>query len=203
MVKKENELLHKSRRVAAGSMIAILIALGISGCGTQQTASTQQTQAESTQSQTDQGQENKGQMSVNPAVKAAMDILQLQHNDQVALTSEQTSTIKPILQELIDTSDPTNDVLQKKADAITSLFTDQQKSFLAQGPGGNSHNSNNNSTNPSDNTNTSNTSDKTNSSNGTSVPQNGTKPTNGNPSGGNEHSFNAQDIYKQALAALK
>lgn len=214
MNQKKNKLLHKPKKMAAGTIITFLIAFGIAGCGTQQAASTQQTQSQSTQNQsaqtqTDQEQKNPDQMSANPAVKAAMDVLQLQRSQQVVLTSEQSNTIKPILQELISTSNPTDDVLQTKADAITGVFTDQQKSFLAQGPGGNRHNGNNNSANPESSSNTSNPSDNSSSSanssssGGTNASPNGTKTTNGTPPANNDHSFNAQDIYKQALAALK
>ena len=67
----------------------------------------------------------------NPALKATMDISRLQRDQQNALTSDQKAKLKPILQELISTTNPSQDILQQKADAINAVFTDQQKTFLA------------------------------------------------------------------------
>jgi len=179
-------------------MVALCMVIGISGCGTKSTATTSSTQ-QGTDSTTTNQQPKQGQ-NPNPAVKAAMDIILLQKNTQVVLTSEQKSTIKPILTELISSTDTTQDYLQKKADAITTVFTDTQKSFLtkAQKPQGES---NSTGTPPT----------------GTDKKTSGTPPTTGTPptgasqndqSGTKSQSGNQngqpqpKDIFTQALNAL-
>lgn len=132
--------------IAAG-MIVSLAVIGIGGCGsqdvssanpeaaTQATATSQDTSQDQSQAtnQADQGQ-NAQKPSLNPAIEAAMGIRRLQSNQQMALTSDQKEKIKPILQLLIDTTDPSQDFLQEKADAITAVFTDQQKAYLSATP---------------------------------------------------------------------
>jgi hypothetical protein len=207
MGKCEKGSKHTSKKVAAGAMIALLLAIGVTGCGTQQANSSQQTQTKNQSAEGQSGQGNggqgqgRGQMAANPAMRAAQEIMQLQRNQQYVLTSDQVNKIKPILQELISTSNPTEEVLQKQADAIKAVFTDQQKSFLTQQPSGPNRNSQNNPTNPSNNSN--NSGNPTPPSGANAPSRNGARPANGNSSGGNQGSFNPQDIYQRALDALK
>lgn len=202
MGKDEKGTKHTSKKVAAGAMIALLLAIGVTGCGTQQANSPQQTNNQSAKDQSGQGNggqgQGRGQMAANPAMRAAQEIMQLQRNQQYVLTSDQVNKIKPILQELISTSNPTEAVLQKQADAIAAIFTDQQKSFLTQQPSGPNRNSQNSPPNPSNN------SGNPTPPGGANAPsRNGARPGDGNSSGGNRGSFNPQDIYQRALDALK
>ncbi|RNC28478.1 MAG: hypothetical protein AWM53_01458 [Candidatus Dichloromethanomonas elyunquensis] len=176
-----------AKKIALLLLLTFITAFGISGCGSQ-SASTQQTQSQSgkdpaANSQSGQGQ---GRMQMNPATRAAMEVIQLQRNQQAALSSDQISKIKPVLQELMNTSNPTDDFLQKEAAVITGVFTDQQKSLLAQRPERNNSNNNNNSNNGGYN----------------QAPPNGTNPPDRNQPG-NREPFSVQDIYQQALDALK
>jgi hypothetical protein len=120
-------------------LIVMLILLSCcSGCSSAATAA-QQDKASKQQAAADQSgtsarqpaqpRDGKGN-ELNPAVQAAMDILRLQKSTDAALTSEQKSTLKPILTELINATDPDSTYLQEKAEAIRAVFTDTQKSFL-------------------------------------------------------------------------
>lgn len=132
--------------ITAG-MILSLAVIGIGGCGSQNASSAtsaaakQSTAASQDTSETQSSasnQANQGQTAQkpaqNPAIEAAMGIRRLQSNQQMALTSDQKAKIKPILQLLIDTTNPSQDFLQEKANAITALFTDQQKTYLSTNP---------------------------------------------------------------------
>ena len=138
---------HKFNRkpwIVAGMMLSLTL-IGVGGCGTTTTTSTPAAAAtqSSTSSQTNQGQTAQ-KPTQNPALRAVMEIRRLQTNQQNALTTDQKTKIKPILQELISTSNPSQDVLQQKADAINAVLTDQQKSFLTTRPNsqGNSQHTN-------------------------------------------------------------
>ncbi len=167
-------------------MAALCMLVVVSGCGMKTKTTTSSTQ-QGTDSATTTQQPNQGQ-NPNPAVKATMDIILLQKNTQVVLTSDQKSTIKPILTELINSTDTTQDYLQKKADAITAVFTDTQKSFLTktQKPqeGGNATGTPPTGTPP------------------TGVPQNDQSITNSQGGSQNGQSSQPKDIYTQALNAL-
>jgi hypothetical protein len=63
-----------------------------------------------------------------------MDINRLQNNQENALSVEQKEKVKAVLQELIAATEPTEEFLQEKADALKTVFTEQQKSFLATPP---------------------------------------------------------------------
>lgn len=138
-------------------------------------------------------QSNQGIMQRNPAMQAAMEILRLQRNQEVALSSDQATKVKPILQELVNTANPSQDFLQQKADAINAVLTDQQKSFLAgqqRNFQGNNPNRNPGGTNPNPN-----------SSNSTNA--NGTNRQGGDRSNNRSgRTFQPQDLYQQVLTAL-
>ena len=112
--------------------IAVLMALAaLTGCGTNKAENTdaaKQTASSETTTQSSNPASDKRQM--NPAVEAAMDVKILQDNQSTVFDTEQKQSLKSILQELINKSDPTEDYLQEKADAITAVFTDNQKSYL-------------------------------------------------------------------------
>lgn len=176
---------HKSNRkprIVLGVMLSLTL-IGVAGCGSTTTTSTPATQS-STSSQGKQGQPAQRQTQ-NPAAKAVMEIRRLQSNPQNALTTDQKNKIKPILQELISTSNPSQDILQQKADAINAVLTDPQKSYLATRP----------------------------NSPANSQRQGGNNSTGNNPNGGNQKSgagnnqtgstFNPQNIYQQVLDSLK
>jgi len=168
---------HKSNRktwIVLGIMLSLTL-IGVGGCGSTTTTSTP--------SQANQGTTQRP--TQNPASKAVMEIRRLQSNQQNALTTDQKDKIKPILQELISTSNPSQDILQQKADAINALLTDQQKSFLTTRP------------NPQ----------------GNNQRQGGNNSTGNNPNGGNQkngagnnqtaRTSNSQTIYQQVLDSLK
>ena len=181
---------HRKAWIIVGSLLMVVM-IGASGCSSTQTTSAQPaSQAQTNQGQTNKGQTGQGQRVRNPAQQAAMEIRRLQSNQQYALTSDQKDKIKPILQELISTSNPSQDVLQQKADAINAVLTDQQKSYLAtatQRPSkGNNQNSNNQ-----------------NNSNNSSGNNNGTSPQGGAGGQQTRGTFKPQDIYQQVLDSLK
>lgn len=182
----------KKSRVAFGVILALTL-IGAGGCGSNTTAATSSTSTSSTSATTTastqqaQGQTARGQLFNNPAIRAAMDIRRLENNQQAALTSDQKTKLKPILQTLINTANPSQDFLQKEADAINAVFTTQQKSLLTQRrpPQGNNQNGNT----PS----------------GTS--QSGTKANTSNPQHRTRNNQNGQamqpkDIYQQVLNSL-
>lgn len=197
------------QKFAAGIMLTCLIAFGVTGCGSQP-VSTNQTQTQSAQGQQETGQSgqgNPGRAQMNPAERAAMQVIQLERNKDQALTSDQAAKVKPVLQELIATTNPTTDFLQKEADTITGVFTDQQKSSLTQRPKENNQNNSNNGNNGNNgNSSAANPQNKNNSS---STPNNADSSTqsprnngSGNQDSGNRPQFSAQNIYQQALDAL-
>lgn len=106
--------------------------IGVSGCGTKDTTAEP---APSAQQSTVTAQDNQGQAAerraANPAIEAAMSIRRLQASQEMVLTSDQKDKLKPILQSLIDTTDPDQTFLQEKADAITAVLTDEQKTYLS------------------------------------------------------------------------
>ncbi|SPF31540.1 putative lipoprotein [Candidatus Desulfosporosinus infrequens] len=139
---------------------------------TQSTTSSQETQGQTAQKPT-----------LNPAVEAAMGIRRLQDNQQMALTSDQKDKIKPILQLLVDTSNPSQDFFQQKADAIKAVFTDQQNTYLS--------------------TNTPKSNANGNNQNGQDLPNEQPKGQSGAPKGDQTApSGQLQNIFKQVLASL-
>ncbi|EGW36818.1 hypothetical protein [Desulfosporosinus sp. OT] len=190
--------------ITVGMLMSLTI-IGVVGCGSQkattapstattQSSSTTEASADSETQPTTSSQDNQGQTAqkptLNPAIEAAMGIRRLQGNQQMVLTSDQKDKIKPILQLLIDTSDPSQDFLQEKADAITAVFTDQQKTYLStnakqgdlnQGPNGDSQNGQEPSS---------------------EQPKDQPKGQNGVPNGKASPSGQPQDIFKQVLASL-
>jgi len=128
-------------------VVGILLSLsvfGVGGCGTKAVTSSPDTSSiqSSTSSadgaatqDTTSSQENQSQNDqkpvLNPAIEATMSIRLLQENQQMVLSSDQKNSIKPILQLLIDTSNPSQEFLQQKAEAINAVFTEQQKTFLS------------------------------------------------------------------------
>lgn len=152
--------LSKKPLIAAGMLLSLTI-MGVGGCGSTNTTSspatstTQSSTATPSASGTQPSSSSQGQTAQNPALQAVMEISRLQRDQQDALTSDQKAKIKPILQELISTTNPSQDILQQKADAIKAVFTDQQKTYLAaprtsngnkqntNSPNGNSTNGNN------------------------------------------------------------
>ena len=168
-------------------ILLIVVLLGASGCGTSPGTSAPAT----SQTQSNQGQASQGKRTSNPALQAVMNIRRLQSNQVNALTSDQKDKIKPILQELISTANPTQVVLQQKADAINAVLTAQQKSFLAQ-PKTNANNANGNSS-------------RRNNPQGGGGTGGGTGRGPGGGSGGNQNgsAFNPQTMYQQALDSLK
>ena len=152
----KNTQVHKSTKkplIVVGMLLSLAI-IGVGGCGSTTPTSSPATPVAavaqpSTSSQTAQ------RPAQNPAQKAAMEISRLQRDPQNALTSDQKTKIKPILQELISTPNPSPAILQQKADAINAVLTDPQKTFLAaprtsngtkpntNGSSGNSSNGNN------------------------------------------------------------
>lgn len=133
---KQSKTQRTSRKpwILVGVLLTIVL-IGASGCSQSKATSTPSTsQEQPNQGRPNQGQPGQGQRSRNPALQAAMEIRRLQSDSQNALTSDQKDKIKPILQELIDTStaNPSQDILQQKADAINAVLTDQQKSSLTK-----------------------------------------------------------------------
>ncbi|WP_068962378.1 hypothetical protein [Desulfosporosinus sp. BG] len=163
-------------------ILLMIVSIGTVGC-----SSSKATTAQST----NQGQPGQGQRVRNPALTAAMEIRRLENDQQNPLTSDQKEKLKPILQELINTPNASQDILQQKADAINAVFTDQQKSSLTtrRAPNGNSQNANNSNEN---------------SSKG-NYPQGGSGSGNGSGNGGRPtgSGLNPQDMYQQVLDSLK
>lgn len=167
--------------VVVGMLLSLTV-IGVGGCGTKAaTTGTTATSSTTGTSATDQ------KSALNPAIEAAMGIRRLQDNQATVLTSEQKATIKPILQTLIDTSSPSQDFLQQKADAIKAVFTDAQKTYLSANtqkdkPARNSQKGQGEAKEP---------------------PTDQTKGQSGAPSGNQTASTDkSQDIFKQVLASL-
>ncbi|HBP64812.1 MAG TPA: hypothetical protein DD730_11175 [Desulfosporosinus sp.] len=93
--------------IVVGTLLSLAI-IGVGGCGTQPTSSNPQNQRQNVQ-----------RTAQNPAQQAAMEISRLQKDPQYMLTTEQKNKIKPILQELISTSNPSADILQQKLTQLT------------------------------------------------------------------------------------
>ncbi|ODA39487.1 hypothetical protein [Desulfosporosinus sp. BG] len=194
------KLTRSTRSWITVGMLMSLTIIGVVGCGSQkatttQSSSTTEASADSEMQPTTSSQDNQGQTSqkltLNPAIEAAMGIRRLQGNQQMVLTSDQKDKIKPILQLLIDTSNPSQDFLQEKADAITAVFTDQQKTYLStnakQGdPNGGPNGDSQNGQEPS-----------------SEQPKDQSNGQNGVPNGkASVPSSQPQDIFKQVLASL-
>lgn len=200
----------KVNRVQTKTWIAVSIALsimiiGVSGCGTKSAASSstaasaqsaQSAQSSSSSSSstaaasksTTNGTAQGQKPALNPAVQAAMEIRHLQSNQAMALTTDQKTKVKPILQTLIDTTNPTQDFLQQKADAITAVFTEQQKTYLKS-------QQQNKDPNAAPNGNSAGT---TQNGQGQSGQASGQANATNKPA----QSFQPQDIYKQVLNSL-
>lgn len=206
-----------SKKISIGVLLILILAVA-AGCSSQKASETAQLEKTSTASPSSQSQDTAGKMQDNPAVQAAMNILRLQRNTEVALTSAQCTSIKPILEELIAAADPSDEFLQTKADVITKLFTEEQNTFLSQKPEGKGQgnegppaDAGGNPPTPPDGSNP--------PGNGT-PPEGGAPPDNGqspnlNNSGTDANNANTQDtapkpaamepteVYKQALDALE
>ncbi len=83
--------------------------------------------------QTQTGQRNPA--GRNPAMRAASSILRLQADPQQALSADQKSKLKPILQDLINQQNPSQDYLTQAASSIEAVFTDAQRTYLSQNQG--------------------------------------------------------------------
>jgi hypothetical protein len=173
--------------MAISSLLVLVIA---GGCNSTSSTATSGTQESSATGSTDK---NEQKQAPNPAVQAAMDIKRLQNNQDNALTSEQKEKIKPILNELISTTEPSQDFLQQKADAISAVLTDEQKSSLTTTQATPPQNGNGPNGTPPQN------------GNGTDggPPQNGNGTDGGPPqNGNNDNAQSPEDIYKQVLDSL-
>jgi len=124
---------HKSNKkplIVVGMLLSLAI-IGVGGCGSTTPTSSPATSTTQSSTATPPASGTAQRTAQNPAQKAAMEISRLQRDQQNALTSDQKAKIKPILQELISTPNPSAAILQEKADAINAVLTDQQKTFLA------------------------------------------------------------------------
>lgn len=118
------------KRFKLGSLLLITVMLiGVGGCNRGPTVS-DQTRGLG-QTQTSQPQYSPVN-TTNPALEATMNVNRLLNNPENTLTKEQKDKIRPILQELNNASNLSRDALQKSANAINTVFTDAQKSFLAR-----------------------------------------------------------------------
>ncbi|MDR3602959.1 MAG: hypothetical protein P4L49_21205 [Desulfosporosinus sp.] len=188
---KTQEISKKSWLTVGILLMVVLI--GASGCGQSQ-ATTAPSTATTTAPSTSQGQAAaKGQRVSNPALQAAMEIRRLENDQQNPLTSDQKDKLKPILQALISTSNPSQDILQQKADAINAIFTDQQKSTLTQArpSKGNKQNANSSTENSTQGT-------STQAGDGT-----GAKAAAGTGSKQPRSAVTPQTMYQQVLDSLK
>lgn len=167
-------------------MVLSLTIMGLGGCGTKaETSSTTATPAaDATTANADaSATQNAPKQVLNPAMEAAMGIRRLQGNQQTVLTTDQKEKIKPILQTLIDTSSPSEDFLQQKADAISAVYTDAQKTYLSSNAQKDKPDGNRQS--------------------GQEKPKDQTKGDAGAPKGNQTPpSGQSQDIFKQVLASL-
>lgn len=169
--------------------LLLLISIGTAGCGSS-TANSQTNSNPSNSSQT-QTQAGARQGQRNPALQAVNELRRLQNDSQMALSSDQKSKLKPILEDLINTTNPTSDYLQKQADAINALITDQQKSYLT-----NSRPNRNNANNGNNNS----ASNNAKSNSAESTAPNGNNQPNGAPNNrGNGQPFDAKTMYQQVL----
>ncbi|MDR3583786.1 MAG: hypothetical protein P4L59_00495 [Desulfosporosinus sp.] len=192
---------HKSIRkswIVVGALLSLTV-IGVSGCGSPTTTSTPVAPAtqSSTSSQANQGKTAK-QSNQNPALRAVMEIRRLQSNQTNALTTDQKDKIKPILQVLISTANPTQDILQQNADAINAVLTDQQKSYLTTRP-----NSQGSSQAGSNATGSNATGSNATGSNPNASNPNASNPTKGTGNTPTGRSNNPQVIYQQVLDSLK
>lgn len=131
MLKKQTKSWRNGKKsTAAVGIVLSLALLGAGGCGTTTTTTAASTPASSSSQQT--GKTKQGQVFRNPAIRAVKDIRILENSQSVPLTTDQKSKLKPILQTLINASNPSQDFLHKQADAIKAEFTAEQKSVLAQ-----------------------------------------------------------------------
>jgi len=167
-------------------ILLMTVVIGASGCSASKATPAQATTP---------GQSGQGQRVRNPAQQAAMEIRRLQSDPQNALTSEQKVTMKPILEELIKTPNPSQEVLQQKADAINAVLTEPQKSYLATQKTTNGGRPSGNSPNPN----------SPNGNNSTGNTSNGNNPQGGSAAGAKQNggAYNPQDMYQQVLDTLK
>lgn len=193
------------KSIALIGILLVSAAVINSGCGSQTAA---QTQSQTSQSQsaasTQQGndQNNPGTVRSNPAVRAALEVVRLQKNSQTAFTSDQITKLKPLLQSLVDASDPTTDFLQTKADAITAVFTDAQKSAIAQQPNRNNP-PDSNTQPPSGSTPPANSSSNSSNSSNSSASNSDASKKAGSGTGNRPANMDPKTVYQQALDALK
>lgn len=184
-------------KILTGALV-LLVALGTSGCGSSNTTTTQQANS----SQTNPGQAGQRQNQRNPALQAANELRRLQNDSQMALSSDQKEKVKPILQDLINTANPTSDYLQKQADAINTLLTDAQKNYLTSSrPNGNNNSNNRNST--GNNPNNGNNGNMNGNPPGGNNPNPNNRPNGAPNNNGNGRAFDAKTIYQQVLDLLK
>lgn len=184
-MKKSNQSLGTSKKplLIIGALL-VLITLGTAGCGS--TSANSQTSSNSANSSQTQNQAGSKQGQRNPALQAANEIRRLQNDTQMALSSDQKTKLKPILQDLINTANPTSDYLQKQADAINALLTDQQKSYLTSSrPNGSNNNGNSNNTKSS--------------SSEQNTPRGNNSPNGAPRNRGNGQPMDAKTIYQQVL----
>ncbi|MHB8072603.1 hypothetical protein [Desulfosporosinus fructosivorans] len=122
--------------VVVGMLLSIVI-IGVGGCGAKAvtsspaTSSTETASTSTVDESATKSNQTANKMTINPAIDAAMGIRRLQGNEATVLTTEQKAIIKPILQTLIDTTSPSEDFLQQKADAINAVYTEAQKTYLS------------------------------------------------------------------------
>jgi len=178
--------LSKKPVIVVGMLLSLAI-VGVGGCGAKAATTATSTADTSATQVTTSSQETQGQtatkQALNPAIEAAMGIRRLQANQETVLTSDQKTKIKPILQTLIDTTSPTQDFLQQKADAIKAVYTDAQKTYLS--------------------TNTQKDKPAGNSQTGQEPPKDQTKGETGAPKGDKTApSGQIENIFKQVLASL-
>jgi hypothetical protein len=94
----------------------------------------------SASSATQTGQQNPAgsnrQGQRDPAFRAATSLLRLQQDPKVALTADQKTKLVPIIQELKNTTNPSQQFTEDKAKAIDLVLTDEQRTFLTQSQSG-------------------------------------------------------------------
>ena len=163
-------------------MLLSLVTIGVVGCGAKAATATASSSTSTAVASATQSTTSK-KKALNPAIESAMGIRRLQSNEATVLTTDQKTTLKPILQTLIDTASPSADFLQQKADAITAVFTDAQKTYLS--------------------TNTQKDKPAGTSQSGQEPPKDQTEVQESAPDGNKTApSGQSQDIFKQVLASL-
>lgn len=107
--------------VIVGFLVLVLIGGGIYIYFDMNRSNSKQTQAAGSQTRT---------ANQNPALRAAMSLQRLEQKPDLALSAEQKAKLIPVLQDLINTQNPSQDFLQQKADLITGALTQAQKDSL-------------------------------------------------------------------------